>query len=395
MKNKDIAMLVEKVQKDKENYFEELYKEIWKTVYYYCYKSLGNEQDAKDAMQTVFLQVYNKFDTLYHPNAFNNFLCTIMRYTCSNFHRAKFQKETEDLENYEAFLQEDNADFLPDEAYEKEEIRIKIAEIIGTLPAKQREAILLFYFEERSIKEIAEITESKFDAVNNRLVTARKTLRERAEALIKKGGLNRIMSIAPVHIITRILQDEAVRIATPEIGEDAWKSIAIELDLRTSIGSEELNVEGTEAQVASTVKAVTAINTAIYATITAGLAVCVFFAYYVYDNFIDTTPDTAYYGYAYEDIIDIEILIPEIRNREEFITFAAAYGFAFLGGSWTSNDGYKMLYYLEQAWRSPERLIYLGYTESLRGEFRLVYEIVEDGRVRMESDEVFNWFLLR
>ena len=380
MKNKDIAVLVEKVQKSKAEHFEELYKETWKTVYYYCYKNLRNEKDAEDAMQTVYLQLYSKIDSLYHSNAFNSFLCTIMRYTCSNLHRAKFKSESEDLEKHEAILQEENADFLPNEAYEREEVRNKIAVLVESLPEKQREAILLFYFEDKSIKEIAEITDSKFDAVNNRLVTARKTLRERVEELIRENGPT-TFSLAPLPVLTRILREEAERLATDEIGAEVWKSIADGLGLEKEISDNDVQ---------NPAKSTAGINAAIYATVVAVAVVAGAFIYYVYDNFFaPPTAPVVYEEHAYEDYIDFAMLIPQITDRPTFIEFTDMFGFSFLGGAWTSRDGYQMLYYLDYAGKT----IYLGYMQNLQGTFQVRYEIAEGDLSRISSDEVGLWFL--
>jgi len=402
MKNADIAVLVEKVQKDKQNAFEELYNAIWKTVYYFCYKNLGNEQDAKDAMQTVFIKLYEKIDTLHHPNAFNKFLFTTMKYTCSEFHKATFRNDAEDVDNYEASLLENNAEFLPTEAFENQEIRQEVAKMVEALPEKQREAILLFYFEEKSIKEIAEITGSKFDAVNNRLVTARKTLKERAEALVKKGSLNcKMAAMSPVPILTKILLEEAGQVATLEVGNLGWQDISSSLDLTAHVGeavASEIVAEtiASQATAAVSTAAGIGINLAICATIAAAVVTGVFITYSVRDTF-NYSPQTAYIYYqetpeipeADEHSMDLESLIQAITNRAEFIEFTDMYGFTFLGGSRTSDRGSQMLYYLQQ----QGRLVYLGYTEDLQNNFRVVYEVADSSVPRITSGEVSTWFL--
>ena len=382
MKNEQIAILVEKVQKDKSTYFEELYEATWSTVYYYCYKTLGNEHDAKDAMQTVFIELYKKLDTLYHPNAFNSFLATLMRYTCSNYLRAKLRNTTDDIDDHEATLPEDNTEFLPKEAFEKEEVRREIAKLVESLPEKQREAILLFYFKEKSIKEIAEITESKFDAVNNRLVVARKTLRERAEALIKEGMMDKVMAGAPVPILTRILLEEAQQIATPEIGELVWRNISKELDIPTQTTAP--HTAATATTTASTT-AVTGINVGIIAVAIAVLAAVAVLAYYINDNFFNQPAPEAV---AYFEAEPFNFFIPDITNRVQFVEFTDTHGFRFLGGSRTSYSGSQMLYYLQYR----DYLIHLGYIEDLQNNFQVVYQITDNNAPRITTEEIATWF---
>ncbi|MCL2838690.1 MAG: sigma-70 family RNA polymerase sigma factor [Oscillospiraceae bacterium] len=397
MTNKEIAVLVKKVQKDKKNSFEELYRGIWNTVYYFCYKSLGNEQDAKDAMQTVFMQLYNQIDTLRVPDAFNKFLHIIMRATCSNFYKLKEGKDTDEIEVYES-VPEEKAEFLPSEAYERQDVRDEIAKMIENLPAKQREAILLFYYDGMSIKEIAEITDSKFDAVNNRLVTARKSLRERAEMLIKKGALNYTMAIIPIPILTRILREEAQQIATSEICELAWQGIC------ASCGIVIAGIAGAAAATTTT-STTTAAGTAAASSVFTNVAICLtcaavvatggFLAYYVNDNFInppvieevynyDVSYETDEYDFDSEYLIN---LIRSINNSIEFMEFVDVYDAVFLSGASLVGAEEKMLFYIEET----NRFIYFGYVENVDNGFRVVYETTED-RISFTDEQVDEWF---
>ena len=385
MKNKEIAVLVEKVQNQKANSYEELYREIWDTVYYYCYKSLGNEQDAKDAMQTVFLKLYNKFDTLHHPNVFNKFLYTVMRYTCADFNRSKFRDDTDDLETYDS-VTEDNAEFLPSEAYERQDIRREIAQMIEALPEKQREAILLFYYEGLSTKEIAEITDSQLGAVKNRLATARKSLRERAEALVKKGSLDYSMGAAP--ILTSILLEEAQLIASPEIGDLAWQGICASLGLAgaaAGIGAAGASTSATATTATTAATAATSgivTNVVIGLTCLAMLATGGYFVHYLNHNIINPPAII-----AEDDSLSIESRINAITNRTEFMALVEEFGFVFLGGVWGSDTGDQMLYYIEEA----DRFIYLGYTTGLQNQFRVVYEVTAE-RLPLTDEQIDEWF---
>ena len=384
MKNEEIAVLVGQVQKDKKTHFGLLYKEIWNTVYYYCYKNLGNEQDASDAMQTIFMKLYNTFDSLENPFAFNKFLRTIMTYTCADFHRANYRGETDELENYDEVLEEENKDFLPEEAFEREDVRREITKMIQVLPAKQREAILFFYYDDLSIKEIAEITNSNIPAVKNSLVRARLSLRERADELIKKGAITRTMVILPLPILTRILLWEAEQVATPEIGEATWENICNELGISPTAT---LSSTATTATTSSTV----GINIAIGACAAAVLATGVWFAYYTNENIINPPAIIEYYEDLYEtgaNMIDFAIIIREIINRTEFDEFVDTYGFRFIGRDWTSETGHQMLYFLEHR----NQFIYVGFTEDLQNNFRVVYEITDNDQSRITAEEIPAWF---
>jgi len=378
MKNEQIAILVEKVQQDKVNSFEVLYEATYKTVYYFCYKNLGNQQDAQDAMQAVFLALYNNIETLRTPFAFNKFLHTTMRYTCNDFRKTAARTQADDISDYETALEEDNAEFLPREALDNQELRQQIAQLVEALPEKQREAILLFYFQELSLKEIADITHSKIDAVKNRLLTARKTLKERAQALVKKGELDNVMAATPI-LMTQILQEEAAHVCTPDIRNSGWQNISQQFGLPASATS----------NAATTAATTTAfVNTAIGVAIAACLIVGVYVAYYAYGSFF-RSPAHVYEQQQQENGIDFPILIAAITNRPQFDQFILTHNFRFLGSLWTSYDGSHMLYFLEY----EGDFIYLGYIQDLNDNFHVLYQITSTTIPRLSADDVESWFI--
>jgi len=387
MTNKEIAKLVERVQKKEKGAFEALYNTVLKTVYYRCLKNLGNEQDANDATQNVFINLYNGLNDLKHPNVFNKFMYKTIDYACLNLRKKKSHDVADELEAYES-MAEDNAEFLPDAAYEREDIREQIAKMIETLPQKQRDAILFFYYDDVPIKQIAEIMDSEVGTVKANLFKARKTLRERAEALIKEGALNYTMAIVPIPILTRILLEEANRVVTPEVCETIWQGVCAGLGIAATATAGTVAAEAatTATTTTTTTAATTGIftNLAIVATCASMLVVGVFIGYQVNENFMNPPPAIVE-TYNEDAITDILDLIRGITNRVEFTEFVEEFGFTLLGASFGEVN--QRLYYLEQF----ERFIYLGYIETAQGEFRVVYEAAEN-RIPLTDVEIEAWF---
>ena len=52
--------------------------------------------------------------------------------------------------------------------------------LVNDLPIQQRTALILFYYHNLSIKEIAQIMESNENTIKNRLFLAKKSLRKQA-----------------------------------------------------------------------------------------------------------------------------------------------------------------------------------------------------------------------
>jgi DNA-directed RNA polymerase specialized sigma24 family protein len=62
-----------------------------------------------------------------------------------------------------------------------------VARAVGMLPPMQREAVILFEYEEMSLEEIARATDAEIAAVKSRLSRARTNLRRMLAPLMEKG----------------------------------------------------------------------------------------------------------------------------------------------------------------------------------------------------------------
>ena len=79
---------------------------------------------------------------------------------------------------YESFPVEESVQG-PEESTIAAEDSNRLLEIVKSLPAKYRDVIHLFYYEEMSVREIAEVTGRKDSTVTSQLTRAREMLRKR------------------------------------------------------------------------------------------------------------------------------------------------------------------------------------------------------------------------
>ena len=142
-------------------------------VSYYCLKMLQSKENAKDATQDIFMTVLEKLDSVEKPEAFLGWLKQVTVNRCRNLVTRQHAVEalTDD------YL-DDTAQITPVECLETEEIRSIIRQAVDGLPDVQRECVLLYYYQQLSIKEIAGLLEVKEGTVKSRLHTARKTIKK-------------------------------------------------------------------------------------------------------------------------------------------------------------------------------------------------------------------------
>ena len=170
-----------------------LYEEYHNSVYFLCLRIVKDKDEAFDLVQNSFLTAFDKLSSLQKPECFGSWLHQIAANQCKN-HLKKRQpllfseKQGDESGIPEEFDIEDRDESLiPDQALDTRETRRLLMEIIDGLPDLQRMTVMLYYYEEQSIKEISVIMDCSENTVKSRLNYARKQIKAGVEDLEKKG----------------------------------------------------------------------------------------------------------------------------------------------------------------------------------------------------------------
>lgn len=112
--------------------FEELFKGLFKPLCGFALKFTGDPDDAKNIVHEIFIQVWEKFDSLPEGTNFKSYCYTAVRNKCLNYIRDK--KKFVHIENVvEAPLAETQS------TLETAELEEKIETAIASLPGRCRE----------------------------------------------------------------------------------------------------------------------------------------------------------------------------------------------------------------------------------------------------------------
>ena len=130
----------------------ELYKLYAKAMYHVCMRIMGDEDDARDALQEAFISAFNKLASLQETHLFPAWLKRIVVNQCLNTLRKRKDYVEELKENYDVAEQEedDRTDYF---SVAKE----KIIGAIEQLPNGARTVLNLYLFEGYDHSEIATI----------------------------------------------------------------------------------------------------------------------------------------------------------------------------------------------------------------------------------------------
>ena len=168
--------------------FEQLVERHQRLVVGTVTRMLGNNSEAEDIAQQVFVRVW-KNAKRYVPRAkFTTWLLKITRNLVFNELRrrsrhAQVPLQTESEE--ERPIRDEHA-VAPDASLLERELQEAIEAAIARLPETQRMAVILRRYEELSYEEIAETLDQSVSAVKSLLFRARTELRERLKDYLER-----------------------------------------------------------------------------------------------------------------------------------------------------------------------------------------------------------------
>lgn len=160
-------------------------------VYRLAFHLLGNEEEAKDATQEIFVKAWKKLDRLQWKTS-RAWLSKITVNLCLDWlRRRKFRAEPSEerdefQESFEYQLPDPNPDPLEQCLSDEVEARVKSA--ISRLVPKYRAVVILRDLEGLSYQEIAEILNVKISKVKSNLFRGRRELKELLRPFFEVSG---------------------------------------------------------------------------------------------------------------------------------------------------------------------------------------------------------------
>ena len=142
--------LIYKIQHGNKELLEILIEKYYDDIYRFCYYKTGNSSLSYDLTQETFLKLIKYIGTYKHIGKFKSY-----------FDENKV--ELEELDDNQTYKENDSNELS------RIEQKNSIDKALKELPEKQKEVIILKYYEDLKIKDISKILDEKVPTIKSRL----------------------------------------------------------------------------------------------------------------------------------------------------------------------------------------------------------------------------------
>lgn len=218
MEKEKLSAIVSKAKTGNKQALNNLFTETYNDVYYFALKTVKDETLAADITQETFVTVFQNLETLNDPVAYPAWSRQITYRHCLQYlkkqNRETVVDENEDGSTIFDTIEEDRTEFIPDKQLDKDDFKRTVMDIVDGLPAEQRTAVMLYYFDELSVKQIAEIQDVSEGTVKSRLNYARKAIKSSVEEYEKKHNV-KLHSVGIFPLLWWLFGNDAKACAMP------------------------------------------------------------------------------------------------------------------------------------------------------------------------------------
>lgn len=169
-------LLIKNLKRGREEAYRQLIEEYGNKLLRTCYLILNDREEAEDVVQETFIKVFNKIDTFKEKSGLYTWIYAI----ALNLSRDRMRTKQDMLELKDEWIGNDDVESHVEINIDREQLRKEIFE----MNSLYREVLVLFYYEELSIREISNLLNEKEGTIKSKLSRGRNMLKE---SLLKGG----------------------------------------------------------------------------------------------------------------------------------------------------------------------------------------------------------------
>lgn len=218
-----VAELVVRIQEGDNTAFNELFELTNERAYFVALEFTKNNHDAEDILQESYIKALSKIKELDKPDSFLSWFNQIVANKSKDFLKKKKPTLFESDEN-EAFevIPDEDIEFCPESSVDQSELQKTVLEVLDELKEEKRACIMMMYFQELSVGEIAQSLEIPEGTVKTRLFSARKDLKE----MFAKRGITALYSAVPIGVVVWAMCQTSAQVKKAFAASAAYAKVA-------------------------------------------------------------------------------------------------------------------------------------------------------------------------
>lgn len=159
---------------------------LYRTAFYYT----QNVEDARDITQEILIKAYNSLAGFKQDSTFSTWLYRIAVNHCIDWCRRK-RPLLEESTCFDTLCAEEGS---PEDLFLRQEISSEVHAAVASLPTIYSTILILYYFEDFSPQQIADIMDTPKRTVETRLFRARKMLKTKLKPASSGGDRHDLLS---------------------------------------------------------------------------------------------------------------------------------------------------------------------------------------------------------
>lgn len=206
--------LVERALEGDQTAISELYARTCEKVRFAVKVMIKDDDTVDDIVQDSYMKGFKSLTQLKDAESYQAWMKQIAHNKAVDWlrsnHKVRYVEEFLPMEEMEAQERmEERVENLPDEAMDRKETTRLLNEILDAVPEEQRAVVCMYYYDQLTLREIAEKLDISENTVKSRLTYGRKKVELQVRDLEKKG--TKLYSLAPLPFFLALLHSAEVK----------------------------------------------------------------------------------------------------------------------------------------------------------------------------------------
>ena len=222
-KENELSEFVKRAKTGDQDAIAALYEKTYTQVFYTVKSMIKDEDAVFDILQDAYMKAFAHLDSFEGDDKFLPWVKQIAANTARDWLKKKkpmlFSElntdEDQDI-TFEEQIEDDRDENIPEKVIDQQETVRLLTEIIEGLPEDQRAAIGMFYYQDMSVKQIAETMGASESAVKSRLKYGRDKIEAKVIELEKNG--TKLYGVAPLPFLLLLIN--SLKNYTAELSPD-------------------------------------------------------------------------------------------------------------------------------------------------------------------------------